>query len=499
MSPLNFRKIVKKHQLIIIPVGLMLINFLTKGVYLAFNSLAGDEPFTVFHAQMDVSSIISLLSVGNNPPLFEILLHYWIKLFGIGEFAVRFPSLIFSSISVLFIYQFGVKYLNQRIGLYASGFYIFSNYHVLFSQEARAYALLGMLSIMSMYYFLSIINNVKIVEGQKVNHIISWPLIVLTLVNTLIIYTHYFGFLILITQLLLVILDRKLMNLLWKKILVSGGMLTLLYAPYIALVFQRFISSSRGTWVPPPTGLVDLYYMLRFFTNEPVVTISALVILFCAVGKYIYKGVKRPIDTPIKLVLFWFLFIFLLMFGVSFKIPIFIDRYVMPASVGFLLTLAVALDYLSKNTKYYIVLPTVLFLMFVFSFNPKKNNKRNVRETVEWVKKIKSDQTVIYICADWFDLNFIYYYNQEVFKNYDKNDSKKHINKYLKSQKIYPINSYSQIQTTHYESADKVIFLDAAAYSTFPENKIKEHLNLIFDLKSHHYFYEIFNVYEYSF
>lgn len=499
MSPLNLRKIVEKRQSIFIPIGLMLINFLAKGFYLTFNSLAGDEPFTVYHAQMDVSSIISLLSVGNNPPLFEILLHYWIKLFGIGEFAVRFPSLFFSSISVLFIYKFCVKYLNQRIGLYASGFFIFSNYHVLFAQEARAYALLGMLSIISMYYFLSIINNAKIVEGGKVNKLISWPLIVLTISNTLIIYTHYFGFLILITQLLLVILDRNLLNLVWKKILVSGGILTILYAPYILLVFHRFISSSRGTWVPPPTGLVDLYYMLRFFTNEPVVTISALAILLFALGKYIYKSVKPSIGFPIKLVVFWFLFIFLLMFGVSFKIPIFIDRYVMPASIGFILTLSVALDYLSKNTKYCFVLPAVLFMMFVFSFNPKKNNKRNVRETVELVKKTKTDQTVVYICADWFDINFIYYYNQEVFKNYDKKDSKKNINEYLKSQKIYPINNYYHIQTTHYKNADKVIFLDAAANSTFPDNKIKEHLDLIFDLKSHHYFYEIFNVYEYSF
>jgi len=490
---------VKKYQSFFIPIGLVLINFLVKGFYLAFNSLAGDEPFTVFHAQMDVSSIVSLLSVGNNPPLFEILLHYWIKLFGISEFAVRFPSLIFSGITVFFIYKFCVKYLNQRIGLYASGFFIFSNYHVVFTQEARAYALLGMLSIISMYYYLSIINNAKIIRGEKVNKLISWPLIVLAIVNTLLVYTHYFGFLILFTQLLWFVFEKNLIKLLWKQFFLIGVIIALLYFPYIFLVLERFISSSKGTWVPPPSGLVDLYYMLRFFTNEPVVTISALAILFGAIGKYIYQGVKQPIAIPIKLVLFWFLFIFLLMFGVSFKIPIFIDRYVMPASVGFILTLAVALDYLTKNIKHYFVLPAILFLMFIISFNPKKSNKRNARETVDLIKSMKTDQTVVYICADWFDLNFIYYFNQEIFKNYDKTDSKRNINEYLKSQKIYPINSYTHIQTKHYENADKVIFLDASANSTFPDNKIKEHLDLIFDLKSHHFFYEIFNIYEYSF
>lgn len=493
--------ILKQHEQTIIAIIIVLINFLIKGIFLSSNSLAGDEPFSVYHAQMNIVSIINLLSEGNNPPLYEIILHFWIKIFGISEFSVRMPSLIFSCITVLFIYKIGIKYLNNRIALYSSFIFIFSNYHILFAHEARVYAFLGMLTAISMYYFIGIIYDYKI--NSKVNNNIfiykeTSKYLILAVVNTLIIYSHYFGFFVLIVQIIFLLFNLPILFKFWKNLLFCFSITTLLYLPNIIVFFYRFIESSGGTWVQPPSGLESVYNMLWNFSNAPVVTVCIISLFIFSIVKYITHFKKEQLNIYFGFLVFWFVFIFCFMFVVSFLIPMFLDKYLMTAAIAFPLVVGISADYLIKKPKYKFIIPIVIALLFVSTVKPDISNKREVKETVSKIKELKKSSTIVYFCPDLFELNFVYYYNKQYFKDYDEKKIRNKIQKYLSSENIFPISSYNQIDTNLIKNMDKIIYLDAAADFSYPENNIKNKLDLNYRLKNEYKFYEIFKVYEYE-
>ena len=495
---MNKMSILKKHNQTIIAIILVIINFLVKGFFLSKNSLGGDEPFSVYHSQMDIASIIRLLSEGNNPPLYEILLHFWMKLFGISEFSVRFPSLLFSSITVLFIYKLGNKHLNKRIALYASIIFIFSNYHILFAHEARVYSLLGMFSVISMYYFMGLLHDFTNSKDDFKNSFkssVKKKLIMLIVINTLIIYAHYFGFFILITQILFLVFNKSLILKYWKQILISAGLIGLLYIPNIIVVLNRFIeSSSSGTWVKPPNGIDSIYNMLRQFSNAPVVAVCVISFLLSAFVKYILNKKNEQKNINYRLVVFWFVFVFFFMFGASYLVPMFLDRYLMPAAIAFSLVLGISVDYIIKTPKYNYIIPAIISLLFITTVKPNITNKRNVKETVEKIKSIQNPNTQVLICPSHFVLNFIYYYNIEVFKDYNVNDIYSNMNHALSLKNIYGINNIKEVD---FKKNNHIVYLDAAASFSYPDNNIINTLNVNYNLLDEYKFYEIFNVYEY--
>lgn len=492
-------KSIRKYEQTIILIVLVITNFLVKGFFLANNSLGGDEPFSVYHAQMDIASIIKLLSAGNNPPLYEILLHFWIKIFGISEFSVRFPSLLFSCITVLFIYKIGIKYLNKRIAFYSSIIFILSNYHIFFAHEARGYSLLGMLTAISMYYFMGILhdykNNTQLEDKKILKNNITTKFILLSVVNTLIIYSHYIGCLILLVQFLYLSFNQSFLFKHWKKILLSAVIILTLYSPNILVVLNRLLKFSNGTWVQPPEGFESIYNMLWSFSNAPVVTVFVIVILISALLKYIINYKKEQKNIYYGFVIFCFAFIFFFMFGISYWMPMFLDRYLMPASIAFIFTLVISMDYLIRKPKLNHIIPLIISLLFIITIKPNITNKRNVKETVEKTKEIKNENTLVIICPSTFILNFSYYYNINIFKDYNTNEIYSNANKALSSENIYGINNIKEIDFKKWNS---IVFLDAAANFSYPDNNIKKELDKTYHLKNEFKFYEIFNVFEYE-
>ncbi len=494
---MRFKNLINKvsRYPVLIPVFLVALNFIVKGLFLGSNPLGGDESFSIYHAQMDIRSIIDLLASGNNPPLYEIFLHGWITLFGISEFAVRFPSLIFSSITLWYLFKTGDRYINRRVAIYASIIFIFSNYHIFFAHEARVYPLLGMLSTISMYHFLSIINR-KTNTGHNLEKTLQKHLIILIISNLFLVYSHYFGFFILITQAVFLLLNKSLRIRFWKPMLLAAVILFLGYLPNLATFLHRFMdSSAHGTWLKAPTGIEGIYNMLWRFSNAPVVTVAAIGILLAAAIKFFIKRKKENPSLTKSFIIFWFLFIFFFMFGISYKVPMFLDRYLMPAAVAYVLLLAIAADYLLKNEKLKLLFPGIICILFLVTAKPDLSNQRDTKGAVMQVKALQKENTTVIFCPAYFFLDFAYYYDNELFKNYNTQSIYHTIDSTLRRQNIYGVTNIAEAEIS---DSGHILYLDAAADFSFPDNNILNTLDGKFRFIQKHEIDRTFSIYKYE-
>src|ERR1700756_4288998 len=173
------------------PVFLFLLNIWLKCLHLTAAAIGHDEPFSIYHAQLNINTLLEQLNNYNNPPLFEIILHFWIKLFGISPLSVRLLPAIFASLCPVLLYYFAKRNFSLRVGIISSLLLTFSDLLLYYSHDCRVYSLFVLLTLLSFYYYLEIICSDRVTLFKQILFLVF---------STLLIYAHYFGFFVLIIQ-----------------------------------------------------------------------------------------------------------------------------------------------------------------------------------------------------------------------------------------------------------------------------------------------------------
>lgn len=129
------------------------------GLFLRFvsinQSLWLDEATTALVAKMPLSDIFSKFMPGDfHPPLYYIFMRGWVLLFGNSEISLRVPSVIFGVATVYFVFLIAKKLFDKKTALIASALSATSGLLIYYSQEARMYAMAGMLVSVLFYLFL---------------------------------------------------------------------------------------------------------------------------------------------------------------------------------------------------------------------------------------------------------------------------------------------------------------------------------------------------------
>ncbi len=482
-SIFNFHFLKNRYLILTILFGL---NFILKFLFLGTQDICIDEPYSIFHAQFGVGDIIRFLKPTNNPPLFEIILHYWIKMFGISVFSVRFLPLVFASLSVVFIYKISERLFNYEIAISSSLLYTFSTISAYYSHDCRVYTLFLLLTVISVYYLI------KIIDVGSTN----WDKILFCFVNILIIYAHYFGFIVWFIELLYVLFyGRKYL----KQFVFLLGISIVFYLPQMLIFFERFQQSAKeGTWLKEVVSIENLYNRLWSFCNMPVVVVFCIVLLVATLTKYLffkYKNAQNISKPKIQLISIWFFVPYVLMFIISYKLPVYLERYLIFIAPAFYILISYSVNYLFLDKKYKNIILLVLIMCFVLTVNLNPDKKRESSKVVEFVKLNKNAETLVIICAHDFINNFVYYYDKKIFQNVIPQIEYQTVTNYLNSENIFPIRSINEINNEVLKKFRKVIYLDAGADFSNPGNGILQSLESKYKLNIKQHFNTIFDVY----
>lgn len=527
-----------------VPLALLILNFYLKVSYISVQAIAGDEPFSIYIAQFNAATIIEHVSQGNNPPLFELLLHVWIKLFGISETAVRMLPCLFSSLTLLLIYAIGKRFFSVKVAVVASLLFTFSSFELYFAHETRVYSLFMLLSAAAMYAYLQLL---KAPQSKKYSAL-------LVVANTLLIYAHFLGFFVLFVQLFATLVLKEPRQKLLKRYLVCSGIILLLYAPYIPIFVGRFYASStQGTWISPVSNLGPIHDVLNLLTNRSPTNYLLFLLIFWLMIQHFIKSffankilrysiivvsvfylfysisvtgamphywefsahpiatssymlfsvlmltcfmLSKKLSATYKMLLLWFFLPLITMFIASFWVPMFIERYLIFITPAFYLLVTAGVAQFEKKLN--LGISFLMLALMGITLKLDLSNKRDVRQLIDKVKEIKTDNSIIYICPDHFDINFAYYYNQTYFKDIKQNEIKGNLTRNLENEKIFPVNNFKNLQPQLYGTADKVIYIDAAADFSYPGNEVYPSLYNALGEPIVHQIPEIFKVYEFK-
>jgi mannosyltransferase len=142
-----------------------------------------DEAVTATLARDSLGGMLDTLpDLESTPPLYYALAWLWARVFGTGEIAIRSLSALFGTATVAVVGVIGTTLVSRRVGLLAAAFAATSPVLVWYSQEARAYALLVLLSSVSLLFFM------RALETSSRRDIVGWGL-----ASGLALATHYFA------------------------------------------------------------------------------------------------------------------------------------------------------------------------------------------------------------------------------------------------------------------------------------------------------------------
>ena len=167
--------------------GLVAAGALLRLFRLGVPSLWTDELFTASRYRGSLWTVIR--ESDPFPPLYYILGKLWSLVAGLGESALRFPSVVYSVMGIVAIYFLAAELFDRRTARLAAALLAFSPYSINYAQEAKMFSLFWLLGTVSFWFLCRYLRT----DARRD----LWGYAVASVCS---IYTFYMGFVVLVVE-----------------------------------------------------------------------------------------------------------------------------------------------------------------------------------------------------------------------------------------------------------------------------------------------------------
>jgi uncharacterized membrane protein len=408
----------------IIIVLFIALGILLRLYKLSFQSYWLDEVLILKHILG--GNFWSLLRTGlwGDPPLYEILMYFWVGFLGSAEASTRFFSSLFGIFSLPLMYLLTKKLFDHRVAVSSTFLLTFSAYHISYSQEARMYVFAWFFVLASTLFFIELI-----MKGGKLN----WAMYVIT--SILAFYAHYsFLFILLVHNIFIVVFQRRY-TIRLKSWWASQAAIIILCLPWICfsvvphVLLRGFLMKMEFQWIPPTT-YKDILNTFAFFilgqewmvlgyttTYESLYKVS-LFIAGLSILSNVWFIIKSRTSSFQKQTVFftllWCLLPIVLLYICSICLwPCYVVKYVGVSYLALYILIAYTINriyplFLKTAVLMFFVIVNIYILTYYYDFPVKEQWK----DSAQQIYAAKTSHDAIIVSSDLYGVDaFTYYYS----------------------------------------------------------------------------------------
>jgi mannosyltransferase len=231
--------------------GLVLILALAGGLrvfHLGVESVWLDEAMSVQIARDSPVDVVLDTAQDVHPPLYYLALHFWMRMMGDSERALRSLSVLFSLLAVAAVVIFATRWFDRPTGLVAGLLAAVSPLQIALAQEARMYALLTLTAVLSIDAVLCLLHH-----GTR------RALAGYVAATSAMLYTHAYAVFVLTGQGLWLAGALAASNAnrsqWWRRGFLAFGLTALVFLPWVPSFLSQLYGVERGFWISGQTTL----------------------------------------------------------------------------------------------------------------------------------------------------------------------------------------------------------------------------------------------------